>query len=97
MESGFSIDPVLAPVNVSEPACPLQIGQRTHTSESVYVSLLFVVEAFQQSTYQYRPMPEGRAHTHKHANTHTDQTMLYIQGILTPSGLWLRHALYCPS
>lgn len=30
MESGFSIDPVLAPVDVSEPVCPLQIGQHMY-------------------------------------------------------------------
>lgn len=27
MESGFSIDPVPVPVNVSELVCPLQMGQ----------------------------------------------------------------------
>lgn len=41
MESGFSIDPVLSPENVSELVCPLQMGQHTCTC----VGLLFVVKS----------------------------------------------------
>lgn len=38
MESGFSIDPVLSAENVSEPVCPLQIGQHVYVCESAVCS-----------------------------------------------------------
>ena len=89
------MDPVVALVNVSELVCPLQIGQ--------HMSLLFVAKTFLQSTNSKGWCLRGgpththtHTYTHTHTHMHTNQAMLYIQVILSPSGWWLRLALRCP-